>query len=103
MIVDGIVGGKKDKEEFADVQSADAYVGETEILILNILYWTISILLGLVAFWLSWSCNTALGYNVALKAVFGTLSFLFGMTYILLFIIFRWDVCSGRLKIRAKR
>lgn len=103
MIVDGISGGDKKKptEGFLDddsqLKSADNYIGNTELYILIALQWAISIMLGVVAFWLSWTCNTALGYNIYLRAVFGAFAFFFGLTYIVLYIIMRWDVCKKYL------
>lgn len=54
----------------------------------------IGALIGFVAAYLSWSCNTALSYNVALKVVFAVLAFTFGILYILLYMIMRYDTCS---------
>lgn len=50
--------------------------------------------IGWLAFYLSWSCNTAMGYSTAVKAVFGSFAFFFGLTYIVLYILLRWDVCA---------
>lgn len=60
----------------------------------NIISITISILVGSFALYLSWSCNTALGYHVILKILFGFFAFLFGLVYIVLYIILRIDTCA---------
>ncbi len=53
------------------------------------------LILGIIAFVLSWSCNTALGYNIFLKAFYGTVAFVFGFTYIILYLLLRWDTCRS--------
>ena len=58
----------------------------------------LSLVLGVIAFILSWSCNTALGYHVVVKTVFGTFAFVFGFTYVVLYLLLRWDVCSKIMK-----
>lgn len=54
----------------------------------------ISITIGIIAFYLSWSCNTSLGYNMVVKSIFGTLAFTFGLIYIALYMLFRYDTCK---------
>jgi len=100
MIVDGLTAkNKKDeKEKFQNsLLVADKHIGKTEMFVLNTLMFSVSVLLSVIAFWLSWSCNTALGYNNVMKAVFGAMAFFFGLTYILLFFIMRWDVCRKKI------
>jgi uncharacterized membrane protein YGL010W len=55
----------------------------------------LSVILGIIAFTLSWSCNTALGYNIIWKAFYGTFAFIFGLTYIILYLLLRWDTCRS--------
>lgn len=111
MIVDAVFVDKNDpssnkqhaeQEPFANqslfqeqhrYRTADAYIGKTERIILNVMIWTISIMISVLAFWLSWSCNTAMGYHVALKAMYGALAFFFGTIYIIMYFVMRWDVC----------
>lgn len=105
MIVDGLTSSSGKEEKFEDkymIPAADKNIGSTERLILNILTWTISVMLSVLAFWLSWTCNTALGYHVAIKALFGTGAFFFGLLYIMMYFIMRWDVCSRSI-LRSKR
>ena len=54
----------------------------------------VGIIIGTVAAYLSWSCNTALNYNLGLKVVFAVLAYIFGLLYILLYMIMRYDTCS---------
>ena len=99
MIVDGLSSSKKEEtktETFNEApvaKTADAYIGKTELMVLQVLSWVVSLLLSFIALYLSWSCNTAMGYTIALKAVFGAMAFFFGLTYIILFFVMRWDVC----------
>lgn len=60
----------------------------------GLLAFAISILIGGVAFYLSWTCNSALEYNIALKIVFGVFAYIFGLMYILLYIVMRYDTCK---------
>ena len=62
----------------------------------------LSAILGVIAFILSWSCNSALGYHTFVKAVFGTFAFVFGFTYIILYLLLRWDTCNA-LIVRRRR
>ena len=64
----------------------------------NIISIILSILIGLFAFYLSWSCNTALGYHIIVKVIFGVFAFLFGLVYLILYIIFRIDTCAKIMK-----
>ena len=54
----------------------------------------ISAILGLIAFYLSWECNTKLGYSNIEKACYGVFAFLFGGLYIILYLIFRAGTCG---------
>jgi hypothetical protein len=54
----------------------------------------IAIILGFVAFYLSWQCNTALGYSSVEKACYALFAFLFGGVYIIMYLIFRAGTCT---------
>lgn len=62
-------------------------------LIRNILSWTIGIFVGLFAAYLSWTCNTRMSYGVVWKVINAIFAYIFGLIYIFLYVIFRWDVC----------
>lgn len=62
----------------------------------------VSLILGITAFTLSWTCNTAMGYTTVVKTVYGTASFIFGLTYILLYLLLRWDTCHFIIR-KSKR
>lgn len=85
------------KEKYSNVMSYDRtdnnifHIQFNALMVASIF---ISLILGIIAFLLSWSCNTAMGYNTVVKTVFGSVAFVFGFTYIILFLLMRWDVCS---------
>lgn len=58
----------------------------------------IGMILGVTAFILSWLCNTAMGYTIFKKTFYGIFSFAFGLTYIMLYLILRWDTCYYIIK-----
>lgn len=87
LIVDAIYPGKK--ETF-----------ENGFVAVSVFSVVLSVLIGVVALWLSWQCNTWMGYHWIIKAIYGAFAFLFGLTYIVLYILLRWDVC---MVLRYKR
>jgi|UniRef100_A0A6C0BES1 hypothetical protein len=60
----------------------------------GVISFVISVLIGLTAVYLSWSCNSALQYDLGLKVFFAILAYIFGLLYIIFYIIMRWDTCS---------
>lgn len=54
----------------------------------------IGIILGIIAFYLSWECNTVAGYSTIEKACYGLFAFLFGGVYIIMYLIFRAGTCA---------
>lgn len=54
----------------------------------------VGIVIGIVAAYLSWSCNTAMQYNFGLKVFFAFFAYLFGLVYLILYIIMRYDTCA---------
>lgn len=54
----------------------------------------ISVVIGIAAAYLSWTCNTSINYNIVLKVIFALLAYVFGFIYILFYIIMRYDTCS---------
>lgn len=72
-------------------------IRDTKYLLIDILNLTLSLILGFIAFYLSWTCNTALNYHILLKSLFGVFAFLFGFVYIILYFLFRWDTCTSIL------
>jgi hypothetical protein len=53
----------------------------------------LGIIVGLYAAYLSWMCNGKVGYPVFIKAVFAVFAYLFGLIYLILYLIMKWDVC----------
>jgi hypothetical protein len=52
------------------------------------------LLINSYAAYLSWECNSNKGYPLALKVVFSFFAFIFGTTYLLYYILFRFDDCN---------
>jgi hypothetical protein len=96
LIVDSVTAKKeKEKEKYTNLLNSS--IEDKHIFVFNnlsIIYIILSIIFGLTAFILSWTCNTAMGYNTVVKTVFGSVAFVFGFTYIVLYLLLRWDVCS---------
>lgn len=61
---------------------------------LNILSIILGIIIGLFAAYLSFQCNTKMGYNMFLRVIFAILAYLFGLIYLICYVVFRWDYCS---------
>ena len=53
----------------------------------------VGIFIGIAAMFLSWTCNTAIDYPVWMRSFFAFFAFVFGTSYILLYIIMRHDTC----------
>ena len=53
----------------------------------------VGIFIGIAAMFLSWTCNTAIDYHVWMRSFFAFFAFIFGTSYILLYIIMRHDTC----------
>lgn len=56
------------------------------------------LLIGSFAAYLSWQCNTAMGYPLYLKAFLGFFAFTFGGLYLMYYALFRYDVCRAARK-----
>lgn len=61
---------------------------------LQIVSYAISIAACVYAVYLSWTCNTAAGVNVALKVVYAFFAFIFGFLYLIFYLIFRAGTCK---------
>ena len=64
----------------------------------TVLSLVIGVALGVLAAYLSWQCNTRLDYHIVWKVINAVVAYLFGLMYILLYAIFRWDVCKKIVK-----
>jgi len=96
-IVDSVTRSKTlATEKFSDDEIDKVEIERMrEIRLWTVMSYIASFLIGVVAFTLSWSCNTALGYHVVVKSVFGVFAFFFGLTYLILYAFLRWDTCSA--------
>ena len=56
----------------------------------------VSLLISLYAVYLSWSCNSALNMSVGLKVLYAFFAFLFGLLYLLFYVIFRAGQCKSQ-------
>ena len=54
----------------------------------------ISLLISFYAVYLSWSCNTTLGINTGLKVLYAFFAFIFGLLYLIFYLIFRAGQCN---------
>jgi hypothetical protein len=98
VIYDAVVK-KKEAETFTDdpvLLATKETENKENMMLWNIVSFFISVAIGGFAFYLSWRCNTALDYHVAVKAIFGVFAFFFGLIYLILYVIMRMDTC-GRL------
>ena len=95
LLVDAVYPSSKDENKEKYENAEPSYFDYwTNYSVPTVLSMIISLILGIIAFTLSWTCNSALGYHVALKAFFGAVSFVFGFSYIVLYLLLRWDTCS---------
>ncbi len=64
-----------------------------KISVSDVLSFLLGVVIGLYAAFLSWQCNTKLSYNVFLKVIFAIFAYLFGLVYLILYVVMRWDTC----------
>lgn len=80
-----------------EISPSPAFINPNKFTIFSlggIVSFVIGIVIGVVAAYLSWSCNSALQYNIALKIFFALMAYIFGLFYIILYIIMRYDTCT---------
>lgn len=53
----------------------------------------VSVAISALAIYLSWSCNTAMGYGTAEKVLYAAGAGIFGTLYLFYYVLFRGDVC----------
>jgi hypothetical protein len=89
----------KSNEKKTLTESFNKYVDTFEVTNVNsgsmspftIISTIISIVIGCIAATLSWNCNTVKGVDTGLKIIFAFFAFLFGLIYIILYLIFLSD------------
>lgn len=54
----------------------------------------LGLVIGLYAAYLSWQCNSKVQHNIFLKVIYAIFAFFFGLVYLILYLLMRWDVCS---------
>jgi hypothetical protein len=55
----------------------------------------ISVAIGCYAVYLSWTCNTAAGVSTGMKVFFAFFAFIFGLIYLLFYLIVNYGKCGG--------
>ncbi len=53
-----------------------------------------SLIIGLVAAYLSWTCNTTFGVSFPLKIIYALFAYIFGLFYIIIYFIFLKGKCE---------
>jgi hypothetical protein len=54
-------------------------------------------LVSIYAAWLSWECNSSMGYNLYAKIFFSFIAWVFGIIYLIIYGLFRSDVCGNSM------
>jgi len=54
----------------------------------------VSVVVGLLAAYLSWTCNTAFGTGLVMKVIYSLFAYLFGFLYIIIYFIFLKGKCE---------
>lgn len=65
----------------------------TGVTIADILSFVLGIIIGLYAAYLSWQCNSKMNYGTFLKVIFAIFAYIFGLVYLILYLIMRYDTC----------
>lgn len=92
-ITDRIQG--KPKSQFANgpVSAEGWSSAPRRITVADVLSFALGVVIGLYAAYLSWQCNSKLAYNTFLKVIFAVFAYLFGLVYLILYVVMRWDTC----------
>lgn len=106
---------KSRKERYGDFEEEDAYYTEQPTaspassffgvstskrspLAFDWFSFLVSTLISVVAIYLSWTCNTALGYGTTEKVLYAAGAGIFGVLYLFFFVLFRSDTCRAAMK-----
>jgi hypothetical protein len=90
---------QNNKENFEDTPSApDKEKTKSTVRIIS---FVISLLISVYAVSLSWSCNTALGINTGLKVLYAFFAFIFGLFYLIFYMIFRAGTCKNYIIVKS--
>ena len=63
------------------------------VTIADVLSLVLGIIIGLYAAYLSWQCNSKMNYGTFLKVIFAIFAYIFGLVYLILYLIMRYDTC----------
>jgi len=83
--------GNKKKELLADGSSSKATLEEES----NPAFMIMELLVGVIAVYLSWTCNTKAGIEVPMKIFYALFAYVFGILYLLYYAFARYSDCSS--------
>jgi hypothetical protein len=100
-----LIGAVKIFEKFMDstevvaeqsMQNQDEPVEHVESIVTlsNITTFIVATLIGCYAVYLSWTCNTLSGISTPLKVIYAFFAYIFGMLYLIFYVIFRAGACQ---------
>ena len=102
IVIDYILNKKKTIEGYDDDVDDNSFIkwykktAEGSYWILWKVVW---MLVSFYAAWLSWECNTSMGYNIYSKIFFSFVAWAFGIMYLIVYALFRSDVCNSNRNI----
>ena len=72
-------------------EKKEQFNSDTSYSVVHFISIIVSLVIGCIAATLSWNCNTAKGVNIGLKIIFAFFAFIFGLIYIILYLVFLSD------------
>ena len=91
-IADSYLGNRNNSEHYEEYPNGVKKVNKA-ITIISWVFVVVFLLFGFVAVWLSWECNTQMGYSLPLKIIFAIGAFFMGLSYIVSYLVMRMDAC----------
>jgi hypothetical protein len=91
------IGASKLLEKFVDAppQPQPAENAESTMTTASIVSTFIGLIIGVYAAYLSWECNSALGISTPLKVIYAFFAWVFGLLYLIFYVIFRAGTCQA--------
>jgi uncharacterized protein YacL len=78
-------------------------VKKNTIKLSDILSFVLGVIIGLYAAYLSWQCNTKMDYSTFVKVIFAIFAYIFGLVYLILYLIMRFDTCRVISKSKSSK
>jgi hypothetical protein len=91
---DQIIMPNENNYEDEDDEDDEEYIVNNKAKKVSSVTFILMLLINSYAAYLSWECNSAKGYPLALKIVFSFFAFIFGTMYLLYYILFKFDDCN---------